>query len=303
MMNAVGDQPFFPPLERVRIERVACTEPTAYGLHLTRWDCRSLQQVVIERAIVDTIHYTTVARILASASLQPHRHRYWKTATIDEEFTRRAAQILWCYERVARLYQRGEVIICVDEKPNIQAIERGAPTQPMRPGQITRREFEYIRHGTVVLLVAFNVFDGMMWACCLDANDHEHFLWALRQIAGRWGRVRRIHLIMDNGPSHIDSHTRQYLATHPRFRPLYTPVHASWLNQAELLLRAFTDKYLKHFEAASRQHLIDHLNASWPEYNQWFAHPFNWSWTRRQMHEWASKKHSSICSKTFATIH
>ena len=260
---------------------------------------------MIEQAIIDSIHYTSVARILASASLQPHRSRYWKTARIDEEFTTRAGQILWCYERVHWLHQRGEVLICVDEKPNIQALSRCAPTQGMRPGQIARREFEYKRHGTVNLLVAFNVFDGLMWACCLGADDHEHFLWALCQIARRWARAGRIHLIMDNGPSHIEHHTRTYLGSQARFRPLYTPSHASWLNQAELLLRAFTDKYLKHFEAASHQHLIDHLNVSWPEYNQWFAHPFTWSWTRHQMHKWASKADDeiSICSKTFATLH
>lgn len=303
MKNGADGLLFFPPIERVEIERVACTDPLAYGLHLTRWDCRTLQQVVIEQAIVERIHYTTVARILAEASLQPHRSRYWKTARIDAEFTSRAAQILWCYERIVGLHQRGELVICVDEKPNIQALSRLKPTQPMSPGQIARREFEYKRHGTVVLLVAFNVFDGTMWGSCLDSNDHDHFLWALRQIARRWARAKRIHLIMDNGPSHIDHHTRTYLAAHERFRPLYTPAHASWLNQAELLLRAFSDKYLKHFESASRQHLIEHISTSWPEYNQWFAHPFNWSWTRRQMHDWASKKQISICSKTFATLH
>ena len=94
----------------------------------------------------------------------------------------------------------------------------------------------------MTLLVAFNVFTGMMWAGCLEANNHEHFLWALRQISRRWARAHQIHLIMDNGSSHIDHHTREYLTSHPRFRPLYTPTHASWLNQAELLLRAFTDK-------------------------------------------------------------
>lgn len=282
---------------------MACTDPQAYGLHLTRWDCRTLQQVVIEQAIVERIHYTTVARILASASLQPHRCRYWKTATIDEEFTSRAGQILWCYERVLWLHRRGELVICVDEKPNIQALSHLKPTQPMSAGHIARREFEYKRHGTVVLLVAMNVYDGKMWGSCLDANDHDHFLWALGQIGRRWARARRIHLIMDNGSSHIDHNTRAYLAKHERFRPLYTPAHASWLNQAELLLRAFTDKYLKHFESASRKHLIEHINESWPEYNEWFAHPFNWSWTRRQMHDWASKKQISICSETYATLH
>jgi hypothetical protein len=302
MVSGADGQPFFPSMQRVQIERIACTDPAAYGLHLTRWDCRTLQQVVIEQAIVDTIHYTTVARMLSCASLQPHRCRYWKTARIDEEFTIRAAKILWCYERVAWLRQRGELVISVDEKPSIQALSRLKPSQPMKAGQIARREFEYKRQGTVILLVAFNVYDGVMWATCLDANDHEHFLWALRQIARRWARARRIHLIMDNGPSHIDHHTRAYLAAHERFRPLYTPAHASWLNQAELLLRGFSDKYLKHFESASRQHLIEHINASWPEYNKWFAHPFTWSWTQHQMRDWAKWK-NSICTKTFATVH
>jgi DDE superfamily endonuclease len=304
MMREAGARPFFPSIERVAIERVACTEPGAYGLEITRWDCRTLQQIVIDEAIVGSIHYTTVARILADASLQPHRSRYWKTATIDSEFMRRAAQVLWCYENVERLHERGDAVICVDEKPNIQALERCARTKPLCSGQITRREFEYKRHGTVNLLVALNVYTGSMWACCLDKNDHQHFLWALRQISRRNARAQRIHLIMDNGSSHIDHHTRSYLRNHERYRPLYTPAHASWLNQAELLLRAFTDKYLKHFEASSRQELIDHLNASWPEYNERFAHPFRWSWTRRQLHDWAAKKQPvSICIQTYATVH
>lgn len=301
--SAAGDRRFFPPLERVPIERVACTAPAAYGLHLTHWDCRSLQPVVIEQAVVEAIHYTTIARILTVARLQPHRYRYWKTATIDAQFTTAAAQLLWCYEQVERLYARGEGVICVDEKPNIQALTRRAPTQPMHAGHIERREFEYQRHGTVNFLVAFNVYNGKMWGCCLEANDHAHFLWGMRQVNQRYRAAQRIHLIIDNGPSHIDHHTKAYFAAHPRFRVLYTPVHASWLNQAELLLRAFSDKYLDRVEAASRQHLIDHLDASWPEYNSRFAHPFTWSWTRRDMYAWAEKKGTVICSKTYATNH
>jgi hypothetical protein len=301
MLSGAGDHPRFPPLERVHIERVACTDPGAYGLHLTHWECRSLQQIVVEQKLVSSIHFTTVARILAAADLQPHRSRYWKTATIDEHFTSLAAQILWCYERVWWLHKQGEVVICVDEKPNIQALER--LTQPMRSGQIARREFEYVRHGTVNFLVAFNVYDGRMWGCCLERNDHDHFLWGMRQIARHYRNARRVHLIMDNGPSHIDHHTRAYFAAQPRLRALYTPAHASWLNQAELLLRAFTAKYLKRYDAASRQSLIDHLNASWPEYNERYAHPFEWSWTRRQMYAWAEHKGALVCTKTFATNH
>lgn len=193
--------------------------------------------MVVETGIVDSIHYTTVARILARATLHPHRSRLWKTAELDERFVARAAKILWCYERVEWLFKRGEVVLCVDEKPNIQALSRCAATHPMRSGQIQRREFEYQRHGTVIFLVAFNVFDGTMWGTCLARNDHQHFLWAMRQVARRFAAFHRIHLILDNGSSHIDHHTHAYFQHHPQFRVLFTPAHASWLNQAELLLR------------------------------------------------------------------
>ena len=118
--------------------------------------------MVVEQAIVDSIHYTTVARILAAASLQPHRSRYWKTATVDEQFTQRAAKILWCYERGEWLSRRGEVVVCLDEKPNIQALSRCAPKQLMGTGRIERREFEYERHGTSTFLVSLHVLDGTM---------------------------------------------------------------------------------------------------------------------------------------------
>jgi DDE superfamily endonuclease len=248
MRSVVDGRSFFPPLERVRIERMACTDPAAYGVHFTHWDCRSLQQCVVEQGVVDTIHYTTVARILAEASLHPHRSRYWKTATIDEAFTTLAAKVLWCYERVAWRHERGEVVLCLDEKPNIQALPRLVPRQLMSAGHIDRREFEYQRHGTVTLVVAFNVYDGTMRGWGINKNDHEHFLGCVRQVARAYRHAHRLHLIMDNGGSHIDQHTTAYFATHPRLRAVYTPAHASWLNQAELLLRAFTDKYLDRFD-------------------------------------------------------
>jgi hypothetical protein len=294
---------FFPSLQRVAIEGVACTAPHAYGVQVARWDCRTLQQVVVEHALVDSIHYTTVARILAEASLQPHRSRYWKTARLDDNFLRRAAKVLWCYEMVDWLQRRGEVVICMDEKPNLQALRRVPPPHPMAPGRIERREFEYERKGVMHFLVALNVYDGTILGWCLDKNDHEHFLWGIRHVARRYAKVRRIHLIIDNGGSHIAEETRRYFARHPRWRVVYTPAHASWLNQAELLLRAFTAKYLDRFDPESRQHLIDHLTLSVPDYNRRFAHPFAWSWTRRDLYTWAEKKGYAICSKTYATVH
>lgn len=164
----------------------------------------------MEQAIVGSIHYTTVARILAQDSLQPHRSRYWKTATIDERFLTRAAKILWRYERVEWLYERDEVVMYLDEKPNMQVLVRRCPPQPMRRGQIARREFEYKRDGPVTFLAALNLYDGSMWGCCLQANDHVHFLRALSQLVRHYGWARRLHLILDNGSSHIAHETQAY---------------------------------------------------------------------------------------------
>lgn len=259
--------------------------------------------MIVEQAVVGAIPYTTVVRILAAASLQPHRSRYWKTATIDERFTTQAARILWRYERVVWLYERGEVVLCLDEKPHLQAVTRRVPTQSMRPGQIERREFEYTRHGTVTFLAALNVYQGTRWGCCLKANDHAHFLKALSRLVRCYPRARRLHLILDNGPSHIAPATKADVASHSRLRAFYTPPHASWLNQAELLLRAFSDKYLQRVDSQARQHLIDHLEASWPEDNRRFAPPFTWSWSGRDLYAWARKKATAICTETYATIH
>jgi hypothetical protein len=251
---------------------------------LARWDCRRLQEVVVEQAIVGSMHDTTVARILAQASLQPHRRRYGKTATMDEQFITQAAKMLWRYERVEWLYERDEVVLCLDEQPPMQVLVRRCPPQPLRRGQLARREFEDKRDGTVTFLAAVNVYDGSMWGCCLEANDHTHFLGALRRLARHYPWAPRLHLILDNGSSHIARETQAYLASHPR-------------------LRAFSDKYLQRFDPHSRQHLIDHLHASWPEYNCRFAHPFTWSWSCRDLYAWARKKATGICSKTYATVH
>ena len=100
-----------------------------------------------------------------------------------------------------------------------------------------------------------------------------------------------MHLIWDGGPSHISADTQSFLREYQLWlRVLVTPAHASWLNQAELLLKSFGVRYLKRGSWESRQALIDHLNDSWPEYNRLFAHPINWSWTRRDLRKWVEWK-------------
>ena len=153
------------------------------------------------------------------------------------------------------------------------------------------------------MLVALNVSAGTRLGGCLENNDHAPCLWGVRQVEGRYPKARRRHFIVDNGGAHLAADTPRSFARRPRLRALYTPAHASWLKHAELWLRAVTDQYLDRFDAESRPHLLEPLTASWREYNHRFAHPFEWSWTRRDMYAWAEKKGYVICSKTYATVH
>jgi hypothetical protein len=278
---------FFPSDERKAIEDLACQEPASVGWKVTHWSQRSLAQAAGELEYVDSIHQTTVRDILCEADLQPHRFRSWKTTIWDDEAVERALKILWYYERIESLWQRGEVIICTDEKPNLQVLERAMPTQLMRPGQIERQEFEYIRHGTANLLAGLIVYTGRMWAECLDKNDGEHFRPAVRRLLHPYGWAKRIHLIIDNGPSHTSDDTTAFFRDlSPRIHVLFTPVDASWLNQAESLLEAFSERYLLRGNWNCRDQMIQHILDSQSDYNQRFAHPFQWEWSCRQFRYW-----------------
>jgi hypothetical protein len=134
-----------------------------------------------------------------------------------------------------------------------------------------------------------------MWAECLEANDGVHFRAALLRYWARWRGYVGIYLIMDNGPSHGAAKTQ---ALCRELRDPYTPPRASWLNQAELLLGAF-----RRGGWGSRQALIDHIMNSVREYNEFFAHPFRWSWTSQDLRHWVERKHLPIGCNTSATRH
>jgi len=304
MRRAPGGRALFSRRDRQRIERLACRTPRSVGRQLTHWSARSLAQAAVEQEIVPAIHATTISTFLRAARLQPHRWRYWKTTVWDDGAIERALQILWLYERIEWLWQRGEVVLALDEKPGLQVLERAAPIQPMRPGQIERQEFEYIRHGTINLLAGLNVYNGRMWAECPERNDSTHFQPALRRFLHPYSRAQRIHLVVDEGPSHTSASTRAMLADlAPRVRVVLTPVAASWLNQAELLLDAFSARYLVRGSWAARSDMIRHIHDSRLEYNQCFAHPFDWKWSRRDFRLWLHNTPGLTPCKTCATRH
>ena len=157
----------------------------------------------------------------------------------------------------------------------------------MGAGRVQRQEFEYLRHGIVNWLVGLTLYNGGMWGEGLDKNYGAHFRPAVRRLLHPYGWAKRIHLVMDNGPSHTSEATADcFRQMEPRVQVLFTPSHGSWLNQAEILLRAFTKRYLGRGSWESRMAMIEHLLASRIEYNEWYAHPFSWEWTCRDFRYW-----------------
>jgi hypothetical protein len=287
--NDRGGQSRFPPLPRAQIVALACLEPVARGLHITHWSRKDLADQAVADGIVPTISPRTVGRILDDVDLQPHRTRYWRTTRLDARFKQRAEEVLWCYANAQRLARHGIWVVCADEMPNRQVLER-VPIRRGIPGSIEQREFDYTRHGTVNILNFLIVHSGKMETVCLEANDADHYVPALKQFRRNHRWLRGIYLIHDGGPSHTGQTTKDYLAAcHGWWHPRLTPARASWLDQAELLNHAFDLRYLKRGSWASREAFIDHVMSSWPEYNRRYAHPFEWTWTAPKMRQWFAK--------------
>ncbi|MGH3547842.1 MAG: IS630 family transposase [Pseudonocardiaceae bacterium] len=154
-----------------------------------------------------------IGRILASLDLKPHRVRGWLNRPADPAFHTKA-------QAVCRLYLNppaDTVLFSVDEKTAMAARSRKRATRPVRPGQPERREFEYVRHGTVSLIAAMNVTTGTIHPKIITRNDSATFIAFLTELAQTVDPTKHIHLILDNGSSHTSKQTRKWIKEHPRF--------------------------------------------------------------------------------------
>ena len=216
---------------------------------------------------------STVGRVLGEAKVRPHKVRGWLNRADDPAFWTRAGQ-------VCRLYldpPPGTMLISIDEKTGIQAKSRKHPEIPARPGRDARREFEYVRHGTISIIAAMNVATGEVIADRVTKNNSAAFTSLLAMLDQATGPSLRIHLIMDNGSSHTSKATRAWLAAHPRFTVTYTPKHASWLNMIEQWFGVLTRRLLRRGDFTSRDDLEANITAFTIRHNK-TARPYKWSY-------------------------
>ena len=180
---------------------LACEPPEKSGRPITHWTGKELADEAIARGLVDSISPSQVNRYLREAELQPHKSRYWLNTTEKdpEVFQTQVAMVCGCYHDAPELYQRHDThTICVDEMTGIQALERIAPTLPMKPGQAERREFEYLRHGTVTLIGNFHVVTGELLAPTLGpTRTEEDFVAHIERTIKRDPGARYV-FVLDN---------------------------------------------------------------------------------------------------------
>jgi len=240
----------------------------------SQWSHRLLAQELAD----DGISPSQIGRILADLDLKPHRVRGWLTRRASPDFFVKAAAVCELYLNPPP----GSIVVCIDEKTAIGARSRKHPDSPARPGRVARREFEYVRHGTVSIIAALHVHTGQVITEQITRNDSATFIAFLTMLDHNVDPRLIIHLVLDNGSSHTSKATKKWLREHPRFQPRYTPAHASWLDQAELFFSILTRRLLRRGEFTSRQDLADKITTFVDVYNR-TAKPFRWTYDGRPL--------------------
>jgi transposase len=235
-----------------QVEQVIATTLETTPRDATHWSNRTLAKQV-------ALSHSTVGRIWRAFGLQPHRSETFKLST-DPLFIDKVRDIVGLYlappDRA--------LVLCVDEKSQIQALDRTAPILPMSLGTPERRTHDYRRHGTTSLFAALDVATGQVIGECHRRHRSQEFLQFLETIEGQVACDLDVHLILDNYGTHKTPRVRRWLARHPRFHVHFTPTSASWLNLVERWFALLSEKQIKRgahrsvraLEAAIRDYLV-----------------------------------------------
>jgi len=249
---------------RVAVTALACTKPEDGS---TNWSVRKL-------AAKTGMSPATVQRVLAADLLKPHKVEQWCGKSPDPEFDVKQADIIGLYLNPPA----GALVLSVDEKSQIQALDRTQPELPMRSGNPRRQTATYKRNGTTCLLAALEVHRGGIQARCVDTNNSDNFLRFLKHLYRTYPGVE-LHVILDNLSVHKSQDVKDWVAKRKRLTLHCTPTYASWLNQIEIFFNILTRDVVRGGVWQSKQQLVDQLMHYIRTYNAERAKPFNWTYT------------------------
>ena len=193
-----GTPPTFTPEQICEVIALACEPPSENGRPFTHWTYGSLAATAVECGIVESISAHSVGRFLREADLKPHRTEGWINTPRDADFSPKCHDVRETYQLAPQRALAGIETRSIDEMTGVQALERAAPTQPMRPGRPERTEFEYIRHGTTTLIADFDVVSGQVGYHLGPTRTEEDFARYLAALLTTRSEQTSWHLVMDN---------------------------------------------------------------------------------------------------------
>jgi len=235
-LQGLSDAPRSGPPRKItddRVDEVVTKTLTSRPIAATHWSVR-------EMAAVTDLSPASIHRIWQTFGLQPHRSESFKLST-DPLFVEKTRDVVGLYmsppERA--------IVLCVDEKSQVQALDRTQPIFPMRPGLPERQTHDYVRHGVTSLFAALDIATGKIIGACHRRHRHQEFLRFLRRIDAEVPKDLDVHLVLDNYGTHKTPAVRRWFAAHPRFELHFTPTSASWPNQVERFFAEITRRRIR----------------------------------------------------------
>jgi transposase len=258
---------------------VATVQAPPEALGVTHWSARLLGKHL-------GISFASVARIWREWNLQPWRRETFKFST-DPELDAKVRDVVGLYLNPPDK----AVVVCIDEKSQIQALDRTAPILPLRPGLPEKATHDYVRHGTTTLFAALEVATGKVTDACHPRHTHAEFLAFLKQVAKAYPRVP-LHVVADNYATHKHPAVQAWLAKHPRVRMHFTPTSGSWLNLVEVFFGIITRQAIRRGTFTSVKDLIAAIETFIDAWND-RCQPFVWTKTADEILTKANRKVTS----------
>jgi transposase len=252
------------PLAPTTVERIVAMTLGGVPGEATHWTGRMMAKAA-------GVSLRSVQRIWAAHGLKPHRVRTFKLSK-DQQFAAKVRDIVGLYVNPPER----ALVLSLDEKSQIQALDRTQPGLPIKPGRCGTMTHDYKRHGTTTLFAALNVLDGKVIGQCMSRHRHQEFIRFLNRIDRETPPEFALHLIVDNYVTHKHAKVRAWLARHPRFHFHFTPTSASWLNAVEGFFAKLTNRRLKRGTFSGIVDLQAAINRFLAETNQ-SPKPFVWS--------------------------